>query len=53
MYLNAHVQANTGTSPNGLTFHQSIYKPLDLVEGIKPDVPAAAEVSKKIKERLN
>ena len=45
MCLNAHVQASTGTSPNELTFGQSLHEPLDLVEGIGPDVPAAAEVS--------
>ena len=46
MCLNAHVQASTGTSPNELTFGQSLHiKPLDILEGIGPDVPAAAEVS--------
>ena len=48
MCLNAHVQASTGTSPNELTFGQSLREPLDLVEGIGPDVPAAAEVSHQI-----
>ena len=53
MCLNAHVQASTGTSPNELTFGQSLHEPLDLVEGIGPDVPAAAEVSHQIQERLS
>ena len=48
MCLNAHVQASIGISPNELTFGQSLHKPLDLVEGIGPDVPAVAEVSHQI-----
>ena len=47
MCLNVHVQAGTGTLPNELTFGQSLCEPLVLVEGIGPDVLAAAEVSQQ------
>ena len=34
--------------PTKLTFGQSLREPLDLVEGIGPDIPAATEVSQQI-----
>ena len=45
MYLNAYVQASIDTSPNELTFGQSLHEPLDLVESIGPDFPSAEKVS--------
>ena len=48
MCLNAYVQASTDTSPNELTFGQSLHKHLDLVEDIGPDVPAATVVFQQI-----
>ena len=45
MCLNAHVWASTGTLPNELTFGQSFYELLDLVEGIGQDVSTAAKTS--------
>ena len=49
MCLNAYIQASTGISSK-ITFGQSllIHEPLNLIEVIGLNVPAAVEVSQKI-----
>ena len=48
MYLNAHIQASTGTLPKKLTLSQSLCEPLDLVEGFGLDFGGSKSVPEYI-----
>ena len=53
MHLNAYIQASSGTSVDELTYGQTLWQPLDLLIGMGPNIPMAAEVFLHMQEWLS